>query len=89
MRTSRHGFSNRARGAALALFVLATGAAGLLSAGCETDDSSTPLPPAPKDATTDQTSSDGAGGGGDAAPTHDAGTEASVRDGGGADGAAD
>ena len=92
MRTLRHGFSNRARGAALALFVVAAGAAGILSAGCETDDSSTPLPPAAKDATTDQASTDGSGGG-EAAPTPEAGTEtsteASARDGEGTDGAAD
>lgn len=48
-----------------ALLVASTALAGIAIAasGCETDDSSTPLPPAAKDATTDHTESDGAAGG--------------------------
>lgn len=67
-----HGFSSRARRVALALVVATTALAGLASTGCETDDSSTPLPPAVKDATADQAAADGAGG--DAAPKPEAST---------------
>jgi hypothetical protein len=88
MRTLPHRFSNRTRRVALALFVAgaALAATGIFSAGCETDDSSTPLPPAAKDATTDQGSSDGA------APqpessTPEASTEGAVAEGGILDGA--
>jgi len=49
-----------------ALLVASTALAGIAAAGCETDDSSTPLPPAVTDATTDHAASDGAAG--DAAP---------------------
>ncbi|HEX8790336.1 MAG TPA: hypothetical protein VF765_05240 [Polyangiaceae bacterium] len=61
------------------LLVASTALAGIAAAGCETDDSSTPLPPAAKDATTDQASSDGApatDGAGDAAPPVEASTDA-------------
>ena len=60
------------------LFVASTGLAGMALAGCETDDSSTPLPPAAKDATTDQASSDGAAAeaAGDAAPPVESSTDA-------------
>ena len=42
------------------LLVASTALAGIAIAGCETDDSSTPLPPALTDATTDRGASDGA-----------------------------
>jgi len=46
-----------------ALLVASTALAGVaIAAGCETDDSSTPLPPAAKDATTDHLESDAAAG---------------------------
>lgn len=89
VRHVRHGFSNRLRVFALALLVGATAATGILSAGCETDDSSSPLPPAVKDATTDHAPSDEGGSGGEAAseaasPTPEAspGAEGGVTDGG-------
>jgi hypothetical protein len=80
------------RALSAALLVGATALAGIAAAGCETDDSSTPLPPPSKDATTDHTS-DGAGGGSEAAPQPESSTpessagEAGVTD--GSDGAAD
>jgi hypothetical protein len=47
-----------------ALLVASTALAGITAAaGCETDDSSTPLPPAVTDATTDRAASDGAAAG--------------------------
>ena len=55
MRTLHRAFS--------ALLVASTALAGIAIAGCETDDSSTPLPPAVTDATTDHAASDGAPGG--------------------------
>jgi hypothetical protein len=55
MRTLHRAFS--------ALLVASTALAGIAIAGCETDDSSTPLPPAVTDATTDHAASDGATGG--------------------------
>lgn len=76
------------RALSAALFVGAATLAGIAAAGCETDDSSSPLPPATKDATADQASSDGAPSGGDSAPHPESSTmEASSGDGGGSDGA--
>ncbi len=54
MRTLHRAFS--------VLLVASTALAGVCIAGCETDDSSTPLPPAAKDATTDHAEPDGAAG---------------------------
>ena len=51
MRTLHRAFS--------VLIVASTALAGIALAGCETDDSSTPLPPAVTDATTDHAASDG------------------------------
>lgn len=51
MRTLHRAFS--------VLLVASTALAGVAMAACESDDSSTPLPPAAKDATTDHAASDG------------------------------
>jgi hypothetical protein len=51
-----------------AVLVASTALAGIAVAGCETDDSSTPLPPAVTDATTDHAASDGATAGDAASP---------------------
>ena len=64
--------------ALFALLVASAALAGIAVAGCETDDSSTPLPPGAKDATTDQASSDGAAAAdaaGDAASPNESSTD--------------
>jgi hypothetical protein len=55
MRTLHRAFS--------ALLVASTALGGIAASGCETDDSSTPLPPAVTDATTDHAAKDGAAAG--------------------------
>lgn len=70
MRTLHSAFS--------ALLAASTALAGIaIASGCETDDSSTPLPPAVTDATTDH-AGDGAGGGGDAASDAPSAVESST-----------
>jgi hypothetical protein len=75
------------RALSAALLVGATTLGGIVAAGCETDDSSSPLPPASKDATTDHASSDGASEA--SAPKPEASTEGSAGEAGVTDGPAE